>query len=241
MEGIFHTLNEIIDSKFATINDLKIETSIIEEKKDYIRSLYNMHSNTEYTKLIEILRNKIKYRKQLEFVKSELDIIVKIYRDAITHHKQEISKKIRIPLLIYTGKILQDHQNGLGVFITSDDELRFIPSGNTQIDILNTFSSGQLSAFVLSFLFVMNSIYSSRFDMLNFLLIDDPVQTMDDINIASFVEMMRNNHGSKQIILSTHETEKENYILYKYLKHGLGIQSFNVKDELYKFDMKGNI
>lgn len=37
------------------------------------------------------------------------------------------------------------------------------------------------------------------------LLIDDPLQTMDDLNISSFIELLRNDFKDKQIILSTHE------------------------------------
>ena len=142
-------------------------------------------------------------------------------------------KKLRVPLLIYTGKILQDYQNGLGVFINKD-EMRFVSNGDAKHDILNTFSSGQLSGFVLSFLFAMNKRYiSEENDDIGFILIDDPVQTMDDINIASFIEVLRNDFPTKQIILSTHETDKENYILYKFLKYNLKGQSFNVKDNMY--------
>ena len=56
---------------------------------------------------------------------------------------------------------------------------------------------------------------------------------MDDINIASLIEVMRNDFSNKQIILSTHEADKENYILYKFLKYNLIGQSFNVKENLY--------
>ena len=37
----------------------------------------------------------------------------------------------------------------------------------------------------------------------------------------------------KQIILSTHEMDKENYILYKFYKYNRIGQSFNVKEEIY--------
>lgn len=79
----------------------------------------------------------------------------------------------------------------------------------------------------------MNKLYVGEDDQLGFLLIDDPVQTMDYINMAPLVELLRNEFDDKQIILSTHEIEKENYILYKFLKYGKIGQSFNVKDELY--------
>ena len=147
--------------------------------------------------------------------------------------KNQILKRLRVPLLIYTGKILQDYQNGLGVFI-SKDEMRFVTNGDVKHDILNTFSSGQLSGFVLAFLFSMNKQYVKESeDDLGFILIDDPVQTMDDINISSMIEVLRNDFKDRQIILSTHETDKENYILYKFFKYNRIGQSFNVKDQLY--------
>lgn len=81
----------------------------------------------------------------------------------------------------------------------------------------------------------MNKLYVGDDDQLGFLLIDDPVQTMDDINMASLVELLRNEFDDKQIILSTHELDKENYILHKFLKYKHRGQSFNVKDELYSY------
>ena len=104
-----------------------------------------------------------------------------------------------------------------------------------QHDILNTFSSGQLSGFVLAFLFAMNKQYiKASTDDIGFILIDDPVQTMDDINISSLIEVLRNDFSDKQIILSTHEMDKENYILYKFYKYNKMGQSFNVKEEIYR-------
>ena len=139
----------------------------------------------------------------------------------------------RVPLLIYTGKILQDYQNGLGVFVNKD-EMRFVSNGDAKHDILNTFSSGQLSGFVLAFLFAMNKQYiKASSDDIGFILIDDPVQTMDDINISSLIEVLRNDFANKQIVLSTHEMDKENYILYKFYKYNQVGQSFNVKEEIY--------
>lgn len=71
-------------------------------------------------------------------------------------------------------------------------------------------------------------------DDIGFILIDDPVQTMDDINISSLIEVLRNDFLNKQIILSTHEMDKENYILYKFFKYSQVGQSFNVKEEIYE-------
>ena len=186
---------------------------------------------------INLMKNDVKILitklKKLEKIRKNFDDLKIQYNKAINEYKNLVLKKLRVPLLIYTGKILQDYQNGLGVFINKD-EMRFVSNGDAKHDILNTFSSGQLSGFVLSFLFAMNKRYiSEENDDIGFILIDDPVQTMDDINIASFIEVLRNDFPTNQFILSTHETDKENYILYKFLKYNLKGQSFNVKDNMY--------
>lgn len=220
-------------------NLLSIEQPNLQEKEHknnkiaFIKYQNALEKNTD----IDLQKNEIKTLiirlKKLEKIRKNFDTLKSEYKSATNDYKNLVLKKLRVPLLIYTGKILQDYQNGLGVFI-NEDEMRFVSNGDAKHDILNTFSSGQLSGFVLSFLFAMNKRYiSEALDDIGFILIDDPVQTMDDINIASFIEVLRNDFSDKQIILSTHETDKENYILYKFLKYNLTGQSFNVKDEMY--------
>jgi exonuclease SbcC len=213
----------------------KITQESIERKISYLRYKHSLAENAEITKLKEQLRDELIREFKLERIRTNLSALKTEYEKSIKAHGNQVSEKLRVPLLIYTSKILQDYQNGLGVFI-SRKELRFVPNGNAKHDILNTFSSGQLSGFVLSFLLAMNKQYIRKSnDDIDFILVDDPVQTMDDINIASLVEVLRNDFGEKQIILSTHESDKENYILYKFLKYNLRGQSFNVKERLYAY------
>ena len=60
------------------------------------------------------------------------DLIVK--KEKVTR----ICQQLRVPLLIYTGKILQDYQNGLGVFV-STDEMRFVSNGDAIVNDVNSF------------------------------------------------------------------------------------------------------
>lgn len=210
-----------------------IEKTAVDNKTMFIKYQNSLMKNKEIAESKNDIKKIIIKLKKLEKIRINFDNLKNLYNTAIDEHKNLVLKKLRVPLLIYTGKILQDYQNGLGVFIDKD-EMRFVSNGDAKHDILNTFSSGQLSGFVLSFLFAMNKRYiSEQTDDIGFILIDDPVQTMDDINIASFIEVLRNDFPNKQIILSTHETDKENYILYKFLKYNLKGQSFNVKDNMY--------
>lgn len=151
----------------------------------------------------------------MEELKTRLENLDKIYKETIKTFKEDVVSTIEVPLYIYTGKIIQTYQGGLGVFIKEDkntDNLVFTPNSNeSQHDIVNTFSSGQLSAFTIAFLLVINQLYLARnkeVDILNTILIDDPVQTMDDVNIASLIEVLRNQFDKYQMIVSTHEDEK---------------------------------
>lgn len=228
-ESVYNKFKDIfvIEQPKITVNEQ------VEQKINYLKYQKSMLNNNEINSMkAEIKKDMIKLKK-IESARSKIEELKNIYQSSIDEYKNQILKKLRVPLLIYTGKILQDYQNGLGVFV-SKDEMRFVSNGDAKHDILNTFSSGQLSGFVLAFLFSMNKQYIRKSeDDIGFLLVDDPVQTMDDINIASLIEVLRNDFSDKQIIISTHETDKENYILYKFLKYKLIGHSFNVKEELY--------
>ena len=210
------------------------DKELVDRKKAFIKATIDLKKNEKANEIKVRVKNNIRKWQVLKRIRENLSTLRNIYADAIEAYKNQILKSLRVPLLIYTGKILQDYQNGLGVFI-SKDEMRFVTNGDVKHDILNTFSSGQLSGFVLAFLFSMNKQYVKESeDNLGFILIDDPVQTMDDLNISSMIEVLRNDFKDKQIILSTHEIDKENYILYKFFKYNKVGQSFNVKDKLYE-------
>lgn len=206
---------------------LPIET--LKKKCRYLKGLVSEKENTEIHTIRKEMKELIIRKAKVTKIRQQLYKLSKVYDKAVEEYKNYTLKQLRVPLLIYTGKILQDYQNGLGVFVNKD-EMRFVSNGDAKHDILNTFSSGQLSGFVLAFLFAMNKQYiKASSDDIGFILIDDPVQTMDDINISSLIEVLRNDFANKQIVLSTHEMDKENYILYKFYKYNQVGQSFNVK------------
>ena len=112
--------------------------------------------------------------------------------------------------------------------IQSDGEsIRFtVPGG--EHDVLYTMSSGQLSAVLLSFSLALNKIYAG--DNFNTLLIDDPIQCMDDINMVSFVELLRQEFADTQIIMSTHEETFSNFIQYKFNKFRQDSKAISLHD-----------
>lgn len=216
------------------IENTSIENDIFENKKKFIDNfiidLDIKNSEKLNLEISDIAKQIVIY----EEIKNMLGEYRTIHSAEIKKFRETVMKDIEIPLYIYTGKILQNYQRGLGVFIKNNkSRINFVPDFNSDHEIINTFSSGQLSGFVISFLLVMNKVYTMNKNRLNTVLIDDPVQTMDDINIASLVEVLRSEFKEKQLIISTHEDNKASYIMYKFLKHGIDYEYIDVKKEIY--------
>ena len=167
-------------------------------------------------------------------ISEKISKIIGIYENKIASHWRKIIRDIEIPFYIYSGKIIQNYQLGCGLFIREKDNyeksIMFVSGLENDHDVINYLSSGQLSGLVIAFTLALNKVYEQK--ALSVLLIDDPVQTMDEINIASFVELLRNDFRHKQIILSTHEEEISKYIRYKFSKYNLSTKRINVKNEL---------
>lgn len=53
---------------------------------------------------------------------------------------------------------------------------------------------------------------------------------MDDINMISFVELLRREFSECQIVLSTHEEDFSNFIRYTFKEYGLMAQAITLKD-----------
>ena len=66
---------------------------------------------------------------------------------------------------------------------------------------------------------------------INTLLIDDPTQSMDEINIASLSDLLRIELRDRQVIISTHEQEVSDYLRYRYLRGGLQANSVHLQNK----------
>lgn len=221
------------DSENKDLVTILENTTLLKSKESYLLFKYDKYNKEKVIKprIKELVEKAAKYR----FLYNKSEQIKKLYSNTISEFTRTVIEKIEVPLCLYCSKILQNYQRGLGVFIIADNDCKkviFVPDINqTDHDIVNTFSSGQLTAFVISFLLVLNK--ANQRNTVEFLpiMIDDPVQTMDDINYISLINILKSNFSQKQIIMSTHEEDKANYIRYKYIKAGLKSEEINVKDE----------
>jgi len=216
---------------FGNRNDklFSVTEESVEQKRKYLESCF--HSSFQI--VLKDIATHSESAKRLDEVEQELAGIAAKVLKKIRQYKKKLIGDIEIPFYIYSGKILQSHQSGIGqgVFLkdpTGGDELknvRLVSNYQRDHDVLNTMSSGQISAVVISLTLALNKIYAKGFSPV---LIDDPVQTMDDINMSSLVELLRNEFPDRQVVLSTHEDKVAKYFVYKYLKYGRKVRQLNL-------------
>lgn len=224
--GNFYT--KYFDSQKVQFN--KFNQSQLDAKKKYIES--------EFLQKQFLLSDVyIERREELKKVIGNIEQIKDIYSDTIKMHKREMANNIKLPFYIYTAKILQNYQQGMGVFLSTkdnSDSIRFLTDASTDHDAMHHLSSGQLAVISLAFSLAINKTYNISKN-LKFLTIDDPVQEMDALNIHSFVELIRHEFLNEyQLIFSTHSDLNALYMKYKFEKiNNQPVAMINVQTQLF--------
>ncbi|EOB33414.1 AAA family ATPase [Streptococcus mitis] len=204
-------------NKVEELENIRIED--LEEKKLYLDKQHKLVQNIQLQEL----------SRQIEILEKTAERLKEIhtrYEEEVKKFKIGIVKQLRIPFFIYSAKMLQNYQQGLGIFLTykkatdSSDEraaiIRFKSDPNNDHDVMNQLSTGQLAVVSLAFTLSLNTMFKLS-DNLNFLMIDDPIQDMDAMNVLSFIEILR--HGivdRYQIILSTYSDHNALFMGYKF-------------------------
>ncbi|NME66580.1 AAA family ATPase [Flammeovirga aprica] len=206
---------------------LKLTVEDVENKIKYIDWKYSLYQSANFQKYSTDLKLNEKQLKLLEEKEIQLNKLETTYKDSLKEYNAEVIKDIELLFHIYSGRILLDSQTGLGLFIKNDnDGLKFITNPSKTYDAVLSMSAGQLSALIISFTLALNKIYSRN----KLLFIDDPVQTMDEINISGCVDLLRNEFSDRQIFISTHESMMSTFIRYKFEKFNLSTKRVNVKE-----------
>lgn len=206
--------------KIASVNPTSIT-----EKKSYIQwQFYNAISQN-----INFRHRKVQ---KLDNALAKLNDLAQSMEAQINNYTKSIVEKIKIPFHIYTGKILQNHSLGSGLNIDFDmekkDKQLYITPCYKDQEVAFTLSSGQLSATVISLMLVLNKVFNHS--QLAMIFIDDPLQTLDEINAHSLVELLKYNFSDQQIVLSTHEDRYSRFIRYKFDKFGLSNKNINMRE-----------
>lgn len=216
---------EYFDNEFNQIDAVPVEN--IEAKKRYLSHKWSLNQNQllqdKSTKLLEVTKSRDEARETSQ----KLNGLKNIYNASLKSYQKKIIKDIEIVFHVYSGRIMQSFQGGIGLFIFSEkDGIRFQTDSNRTYDAVFTMSSGQLSALIIAFTLALHKKYSQN----KIVLIDDPVQTMDELNMYGFIDLLRNEFSDNQIVMSTHEDMMSAFMRYKFKNYNLNEKRLNLKE-----------
>lgn len=201
-------------------------------KEQYIARLFNdklsLQLSSEKEKLKKLKDNYEKYSTKREFMKEILASWINKYDSANKDYQTQLANAIKIPLLVYSGRIIQNYPLGLGIkAIVKTNQIVFEADSKNGNDVYNILSTGQLNGLSIAFLLSIKNVYGTV-DGLDILLIDDPLQTIDDISAISLADLLTQ-QGIGQIVLSTHEDAKAALLRYKFKRAGLSVLEKNMQ------------
>lgn len=150
------------------------------------------------------------------------------YEDANKEYQTQLLNAIKIPLMVYSGRIIQNYPLGLGIrAVIKTNQLVFEAASKSGSDVYNILSTGQLNGLSIALLLSIKNVYGDT-KGLDILLIDDPLQTIDDISAISLADLLTQ-QGIGQIVLSTHEEAKAALLRYKFKHAGMSVREQNMQ------------
>ncbi|HHD9915737.1 TPA: chromosome segregation protein SMC, partial [Klebsiella pneumoniae] len=223
----------VLNESFATPDDVfNLDLAQINRKEKYFLYKKIEANNLRLKALKKELNDLLDMDKALTNAKKKITTL----KEQLTILNRDYSKKtiadIELTFHIYSGRLIQNYQRGLGLFIDegNGDRLRFCTAEKSEHDATMSMSSGQLSALSLAFFLSLNKVYAKS----PLVLIDDPAQSLDEINIASLSDLLRCELSNRQLILSSHEDNISSYLRFRFMRAGLSQKPFNMQSHTSK-------
>lgn len=161
--------------------------------------------------------------------------LIKSHEPIINEFYRQINPHPRFTIINFMLKGISGRGGGNAVFIEATDEYE-----KKVINPSLTFSSAQLNVLAISIFLAIHT--NQAWSKLDTIMMDDPIQNMDDLNILSYIDLIRKIKKKKQVIISTHDDniyrlmrrklqpiDKEKLICYEY-------KSFDVNGPKIKED-----
>ena len=189
-----------------------------------------LYIEQEYSKIF--IENRKITQSRLDTIttlQSKVSNLLDSYNQVLKDYQKKITKDLQLPFYLYTSKILQNSPQCDGIFMHSQNDSKtivFTTARGETLDAAHQLSSGQLVVVSMAFYLAMNTVYPQKSTKL--MLIDDPIQDLDVLNIHSLTELLRRKFiGNYQLIMSTHNEFDINYMRYKF---GTAISKDRIKN-----------
>ncbi|QLY78972.1 hypothetical protein [Clostridium intestinale] len=200
-----------IDNEFDSkiINEI---TNVINSLEGIIKRNEGNKYLAEYNEIKKIIKNDESLKTRINNLRKDIESAVGIYESGVASNVNIVINDIykKISRHSYIDKVKIERPKGMSqnVNITVQNNVNFS----------NIMSSGQLTTFALS-LFIGMAMLNNEPNFKAYFF-DDPIQSMDDLNILSFVDLLKNqikdpNGFAEQIFITTCDYEFVNLLKYK--------------------------
>lgn len=199
-----------------------INEEAIMRKRSYLQMVCNQRISQELQKVQADLKKVTRRAAAIGKLQNNLGKLKRQLESQRQEYFKGLLSDIKILFYIYSGRIMQTCYFGRGLFIKPDEKCKHIifASGTSEgndVDALYNMSSGQLVTLVIALLLSLNKLYGK----VSILAIDDPIQTIDDINLWGLIETLRHDFDDHFLLLSTHERDYSDLLAYKLRKWGI--------------------
>lgn len=219
---------ETTNRAFKDLQDFYIVTAEdLKDKEKYISIKANEAQNSRLQTCITELKVIEKETKAAQKAQDKIEKLRSTLKKTEQSYTDQTISAIEFVFHIYSGRLIQNYQRGLGLFIESREgtQLRFLTAEKSEHDAVMSMSSGQVSALSLAFFLSLNKVYSQ----VPLILIDDPSQSLDEVNVASLTDLLRCELKHCQLVVSSHEDDISAYMRYRFDRAGLTTSSLNMQ------------
>ncbi|MGN2369234.1 AAA family ATPase [Clostridium cagae] len=240
ISGLGNKLEDAIISRYDSLkkkyyNDIKLHSiDQINNKISYIANYFNSEYNSMANKIaeeIQLLQDDFKeIDEKNKVIKECTKKYVEKYKKSFKEYQTKLVEKIKLPLYIYSGRIIQNYPMGLGINADIKSNQIVFETEIKSDDIFNYMSAGQLNGVILSIMLAVREILDFK-KSIDLIMIDDPLQTIDDISAFSYADLLAEQFGTAQIILSTHEEEKADLLEFKFRQCNRMVKKYNMHDK----------
>jgi exonuclease SbcC len=220
--------HQTINAVFKDVQDFYIlDPQDLKNKELYIKVKANEAQSIRLKKCLEDLQKIQRENEAALKAKNKVNKLHTTLKKAEQKYADQTISEIELIFHIYSGRLIQNYQRGLGLFIDSKagKELRFLTAEKSEHDAVMSMSTGQVSALSLAFFLSLNKVYAD----VPIILIDDPSQSLDEVNIASLTDLLRCELNHCQLIVSSHEEDISAYMRYRFNRAGLTTSSLNMQ------------
>ncbi|MFT9849268.1 AAA family ATPase [Aneurinibacillus sp. REN35] len=244
-----------VDYEKISLEEIEVREFISRYEPSYIKYAHVLPSIDS-----EILNKKISYldkiqgnttyltiKKQMEDLKEERDIlqkkldVIKKIRTKINNAINELEETYKNDLeepINYVYKKINRHSNFSGINISllnkgvNKKADTTVGDVENSVNLSNILSSGQITTVALSFF--LGIAFKQNFSRFRAYFFDDPIQHMDDLNVLSFVDLLRvhlsDYNFANQIFLSTCNEDIEGLFVSKMKHFNVGITKYIFKN-----------